>query len=169
MLLPKLRNLKSLIFHKYYLLKYAIQKTFNMYRWIYSIFGDNTNDFEKKYSKYGSTAHKRRKQNESSSFYTNYNSNKYYHQTNNTQQETSTKRTYDKPTDRFFADCNYEVLGVPYGSDFKTIVRPAYIRLINTYHTDKITKENEEDRQLFEDISKAINLAYDNLKREHLK
>ncbi len=161
------KKLKANILHKYYLLQYAIRKTLNMYRWIYSIFGEKTDTFEKKYSKYGSDAHKRRKQNKSSSFYTNYTHNKYYHHTKSTSQNTSQEKSYAKPTDRFFANCDYEVLGVPYNSDFKTVIRPAYIRLINTYHTDKISKDNEEDRKLYEDISKAVNLAYDNLKRQN--
>ncbi len=157
-----------------FLLKKMIHSPLEIYSWLYSVFFDNTKDFQKKYSKYNSTFYKKRKPH---SFYSNTNKKPKY---NNYKQSKEEKYVYqpiisnntftDDPSyNQFFLDSSYEVLGISYKSNFEKVTRPAYIKLINKYHQDKLTiNDKKYHKELFNEISKRINVAYDTLKREHI-
>lgn len=61
----------------------------------------------------------------------------------------------------------YKVIGVPQGSNFAE-VRSAFRRLMNLYHPDKVNQCGPELRNLANEISQRINIAYDEL-RGHAK
>ena len=158
---------KYFFIYRYYSLTTNFQKVGKIYAWLYSVFFDNTEEFEQKYSRFGSTRYKKKKEQQSSSFYTNFDQTPYQKTKTNTNQQTNNYIKKD-PYEQFYSTCNYTVLGVPYGSDFKKVIRPAYIKLINKYHTDKLISTNKKfDKKLYAEISKQINAAYDNLKREN--
>lgn len=159
-------KIKYSILNIYYMIYMIFKRLSNIYIWIYSVFFDDTENFEKKYSKYSSSRYKKKKDQQSSSFYTNFDKDYVY-------KEPTLKQTYQPnipkdPYEHFFSDCDYTILGVPSGSDFKKVIRPTYIKLINQYHTDKLASTSKKfDKKLYDKISKQINSAYDNLKRKN--
>ncbi len=166
-------KIKYFIMKQYYTLMKIFSRIASMYLWLYSAFFDTTEEFERKYSKFSSSRYKKRKQQRSSSFYTNFDTKSQY---NTSYKKIATPEkiisnnsfTNDPKYNQFFLDFDYEVLGVHNNADFKKVVRPAYIKLINKYHQDKVpVSSNMIHRDLYAEISKRINLAYDNLKREH--
>ena len=166
-------KLKHFLISKYYMLGRMFTKLFEIYSWLYSAFFDTTEEFERKYSKYSSSKYKRQKQQNSYSFYTNFDRETKYskfpkEETISKKEVSNNSFTNDPKYNQFFLDSDYDILGVHYNSDFKTMIRPAYIKLINKYHEDKLTLLDKVfNRKLYSEISKRINLAYDNLKREH--
>jgi curved DNA-binding protein CbpA len=62
----------------------------------------------------------------------------------------------------------YDVLGVSLSSSLKEI-RTAYRNRIKMYHPDKFAGQSPEIRQWAEEMSKAVNLAYEALVKERAK
>jgi len=152
----------------YYTLRIIFSRLIDIYFWIYSVFFDDTESFEKKYSKYSSPRYKKRKQQRESSFYTNFSQDDYKNFQHRHQQTPHISNEAIKINNQFDSDIDYIVLGVPRASDFKTVIRPAYIKLINKYHADKLSQDDDTSKKAkYEEISKKINWAYASLKKQY--
>ncbi len=171
-------SIKQFFIKQYYLFKRLLHSPIEIYSWLYSVFFDSNKDFENKYSKYNSIHYKKRKQQDTHSFYSNFNHKSKHTNFNSTKPEdkdihhiiiSNNSFTNNPAYNQFFLDSSYEILGIPYNSNFEKVTRPAYIKLINKYHQDKLTiNDKKHHQELFNEISKRINAAYDKLKREHI-
>ncbi len=133
---------KNFIINQYYTLIRIFDRVAKIYAWLYSIFFDSVEDFERKYSRFSSYKYKKKRQQQSYSFYTDFNQKSKYKNFNK-QSISNNSFTNDSRYNQFFLDSDYEILGVPYKANFRKVIRPAYIELINKYHEDKMTTINK--------------------------